>query len=426
MSPKDLKRAQAMADDWHPTHERGQTPSDSKTEIATLFKQPQVTPSSGSADRLAPPDSSSAGHTQPPGGDTQDVWTGVDRVVAVGDLHGDYEQFVKVLESADLIDGTGNWIGGKAHLVQTGDIVDRGPDSRAIMDLLMKLEKQAAAAGGGVHTLIGNHEAMDLEGDLRYVSPAEFAAFRPAGPEGDGQFRYNANQQSVTAMATPLADRSQADSQHPPGFAEWRAAFSPNGLYGRWIRSHNAVIKIDRTLFVHAGITAKYADWTLDRINAEVRRELNDSARLDGGIATDQQGPLWARDLAEGDETKLAGLVDQLLKHFDVDRIVIGHSYTGGAITPRFEGKVILIDVGLSRIYDNNPKMACLEIDQNHAYALHRGHGIDLPKDEEGPDMLRYLKQAAAFDPQPSPLVPRIRLLEQGTQASSTPQPAVP
>jgi TPR repeat protein len=411
MSPKEVKRAQALVDQWQPSHP--EAASDPKTQVAKLFKQPEVTPSANSADRVAPADSSP--------GAIQDVWTGVDRVIAVGDIHGDYEQFVKVLESADLIDGSGNWIGGKAHLVQTGDVVDRGPDSRAIMDLLMKLEKQAAAAGGGVHALIGNHEALDLEGDVRYVSAAEFAAFRPGGPE-QGQFRYNSDQQGVTAPATPVGDRSNADSQHPPGFAEWREAFGPNGLYGRWIRSHNAAIKIDRTLFVHAGITAKYADWTLDRINNEVRQELDDSARLDGGIVTDQQGPLWARDLAEGDETKLAPLVDQLLRHFDVDRIVIGHSYTDGAVTPRFGGKVILIDVGLSRIYDNNAKLACLEIDQNHAYALHRGHGLELPKDENGEDMLRYLKQAAALDPQPSPLAPRIHELEQSeSQRASNP-----
>src|SRR5207248_1697127 len=107
----------------------------------------------------------------------QDVWTGVERIVAVGDVHGDYEQFTGVLASAGLIDGHGDWTGGKTHLVQNGDIVDRGPDSRAVMDLLMKLEKQAAAAGGAVHALIGNHEAMNVYGDLRYVSPGEFASY---------------------------------------------------------------------------------------------------------------------------------------------------------------------------------------------------------------------------------------------------------
>src|SRR6185295_5418060 len=94
-----------------------------------------------------------------PAGD--DVWTGIDRVVAVGDVHGDHDQLVAVLRSAGLLDAQLKWSGGKAHLVQTGDILDRGPDSRKAMDLLMRLEVEARAAGGEVHCLIGNHEAMN-------------------------------------------------------------------------------------------------------------------------------------------------------------------------------------------------------------------------------------------------------------------------
>src|SRR5690242_15017139 len=71
------------------------------------------------------------------------VWTGVARVIAVGDVHGDYEQLVAVLRSASLIDQNANWTGGKTHLVQTGDIIDRGGHSRQVMDLLMKLQQQA-------------------------------------------------------------------------------------------------------------------------------------------------------------------------------------------------------------------------------------------------------------------------------------------
>ena len=93
------------------------------------------------------------------------IWTGVERTVAVGDVHGDYDQLAAVLKSAGLIDEQGNWSGGKTHLVQNGDVLDRGPDSRKAMDLLMRLEKQAAEAGGYVHALIGNHEAMNVYGD---------------------------------------------------------------------------------------------------------------------------------------------------------------------------------------------------------------------------------------------------------------------
>jgi TPR repeat protein len=338
----------------------------------------------------------------------QDVWTGVDRVVAVGDIHGDYEQFVLVLESAGLIDGDGNWIGGKSHLVQMGDVVDRGPDSRAIMDLLMRLEKQAAAAGGGVHCLIGNHEAMDAYGDLYYVSQGEFAAFAPNSADRSASY----TEGSVTAPAKPDLGRTGNAGPHPPGYDALKAAFGPNGKYGRWIRSHNAVIKIDRTLFMHAGLGPKYADWPVDAINDEVRAELNDPARLHGGIVADEEGPLWYRGLAEGDEGQMRPLVDRLLQNFDVDRIVVGHTFTGGAVMPRFGGRLVMVDVGLSRAYDNTARLACLEIVNGQAYAIHRGQKLALPSDENGPDMLRYLREAAALDPQPSPLLPEIENLE--------------
>jgi hypothetical protein len=62
--------------------------------------------------------------------------------------------------------------------VQTGDVLDRGPDSRKVLDLLRRLEGEAARAGGRVYALLGNHELMRLIFDWRYVSPEEIAAFR--------------------------------------------------------------------------------------------------------------------------------------------------------------------------------------------------------------------------------------------------------
>jgi len=412
MTPSQIRKAQAQIGSWQPSGKTVTADSD------RLFAPPP--PQTAPATPAAPPAQTTEGaehaapaiSTAPAATPRQDVWTGVERIVAVGDVHGDFETFVTVLQSAGLIDGNGNWIGGKTHLVQTGDVVDRGPDSRAVMDLLMKLQKQAAAAGGAVHCLIGNHEAMDVYGDLRYVSPGEYAAFRTPGSQAARAESYLQYHQAMTAAAKPELNRSQWESQHPPGFAEHRAAFGPEGVYGRWIRGHNTIIKIDRTLFLHAGLSDKYTGWSLDRINDEVRGELDDFTRLHGGMVTDQDGPLWYRGLAEGDQAALEPLVDRLLKTFDVDRIVIGHSYAEGAVTPRFGGKVVLIDVGISRVYDNIGKVACLEIKDGKAYAIHRGQELKLPTGDNAETMLAYLKEAASLDPKPSPLLPRIEKLE--------------
>ena len=132
----------------------------------------------------------------------QDTFNGVERIVAVGDVHGDFGAFVSVLRDAGVIDAKNKWIGGKTHLVQTGDVLDRGPDSRKVMDLLQALEKQAPKAGGRVHSLLGNHEVMNMYGDLRYVIPAEFAAFKTNDSEQTREAFWEQEQRGRTTRAS--------------------------------------------------------------------------------------------------------------------------------------------------------------------------------------------------------------------------------
>jgi hypothetical protein len=182
-------------------------------------------------------------------------WTGVDRIVAVGDLHGDYDEFVAVLQSAGLVNRGADWIGGKTHLVQLGDVPDRGPNPRKIMDLLIKLEKQAQRAGGYVHALIGNHETMNIYGDLRYTTPREFAEFRDARSERNRQHYYDQVVMEMRKKAEAEgskvvideAFRQKWEAEHPLGWVEQRVAFGPNGEYGNWIRGHNTVVRINDT-----------------------------------------------------------------------------------------------------------------------------------------------------------------------------------
>ena len=104
-------------------------------------------------------------------------WDSVERVVVVGDVHGAYESLVGILRQAAMIDSEGVWIGDEDHLVMLGDLVDRGPDSRKALTLVMRLQYEAEQAGGRVHLVLGNHEVMNLVGELSYTSPSEFAAF---------------------------------------------------------------------------------------------------------------------------------------------------------------------------------------------------------------------------------------------------------
>ncbi len=352
---------------------------------------------------------------------TEFSWSGVDRIVAVGDIHGDYDRYVGLLQTAGVINKNTDWSGGKTHLVQLGDVPDRGPFPRKIMDLLMKLERQADRAKGKVHALIGNHEAMNIYGDLRYTTPEDYREF---ANEQSSQVRQAYYEQQVeelkkeakAAGRTFNADeawRKKWESEHPLGWVEHRFAYGPNGKYGQWIRSHNVIIKIDDTLFVHAGIGPKYADMPAGLINDKVRQELSDLTLLNGGITRDPDGPLWYRGLAEGDERELAGHVDTVLKNFEVRRIVIGHTPTLTTVIPRFGGKVVQADVGLSKYYGGPP--ACLLIEHGRPYTLHRGSKLELPADGTE-SLLKYLRAAAALDPPPSPIERVIEALQNSLQ----------
>jgi hypothetical protein len=425
---QDVTRAQELARNWQPKQPQK---VEEAVALALAEAEPAAPPAArseaveappASADRVAPPVEPAVQRNPKPlsegsgdaAGGVQHTWNGVERVIAVGDVHGDYEQFFEALRSSGLIDGHGNWIGGRTHLVQTGDILDRGPDSRKVMDLLMHLEPQADRAGGKVHVLLGNHEAMNLYGDLRYVSPGEIAAFRDDHSE---EVR-----RKLLPASAPARPDPNWEAQNPLGLAERRQALSPEGRYGKWLAGKNAVVKINDTLFVHAGISPKYANHSIGQINAQIRDELHNFEKLHGGMVLDEMGPLWYRGLSNGGD-ELLSHVNEVLSNFGVERIVVGHSYANAAITPRFGGKVVMIDIGLPRVYDNLGKMGTLILEHGKAYALHRGKKIELPN-EEGRPMLEYLKQAAAADPAPSPLAGRIAELE--SKLGAIAKPATP
>lgn len=258
----------------------------------------------------------------------QDTWTGVGRIVAVGDVHGDFDQFVKTLRVAQVIDGNNDWIGGKTHLVQMGDVLDRGPDSRKAMDLLMKLEEQACRTGGLVHPLIGNHEAMVLLGDWQYVSQEEENAFG--------------------------------------GADAYREAMSAKGRYGRWIRSHNTAIRINDLVFVHGGISHAWAGRSLEEINQSVRDDLAKGRK--NGLAMDPSGPLWDRTLAAGNEDEASGQLDDVLARLGAHRMVVGHTVSIRGILVRVGGRLIRIDVGMYSGYGG--PAACLVVENGECYEV--------------------------------------------------------
>jgi hypothetical protein len=283
-----------------------------------------------------------------------------ERIVAIGDVHGAYDRFVETLRAAGLVDARTRWSGGRAILVQTGDVVDRGPDSRKALDLLRRLEGEASRAGGRVVALLGNHEFMRLIFDWRYVSAEEIAAFR-TGNSADLRERAHGlvfadmMRRAKEAQQPPpdeAAFREQFMKEIPLGYIEMRQAFGPAGEYGKWLRERYAVVKINGIVFVHGGINAATAALGCAGINEAVRRDLvvadPTPEQAQAMLSSSETGPLWYRGLAEEPEAAFAPEVTNILGLLGARAIVVGHTFPAGfRIVTRFDGRVIQIDTGM-------------------------------------------------------------------------------
>lgn len=268
---------------------------------------------------------------------------GVERIVAIGDVHGAFDTYMQILQTAGVIDRRQRWIGGKTHFVQLGDMVDRGADSRKVLDLARKMERDAPSKGGRAHILLGNHETGRMLGDLRYVSAGEYKAFATSDSE-------ELRQRFVLAVA-PTDPEAMLKSM-ALGSAELQLAFAARGDYGRWLRTLNAVAKINGIMFMHGGLSPTVATTPCDTINEAVRRELTTDfqqtlASLQTSLSAGEDGPLWYRGLANQPD-EFEPTVDEILAAQSARGIVVAHTTTQtGRIRTRFGGKVIQIDTGM-------------------------------------------------------------------------------
>ena len=328
-----------------------------------------------------------------------DEWSyaDVERVVAVADVHGAYQPMVRTLTNAGIVDADLAWSGGAAHLVIVGDILDRGPDSRDVMDLLMRLEGEAASAGGRVHVLIGNHEAMNLVGDLRYVARKEFAAFAEEETAAEREKWLTALAERSDVAAEGLDEfRADFNRRYPPGFFAHRRAFAAEGQYGKWLLSKPVIVVINGTAFVHGGLSPAVAEIGLDGVNGRLVDEMAryvaelealyegnvllptdnfyshidrleafmpkldaDVSLLDavesakilfGSEIHADDGPLWYRGNAACNRVIEEGRLIETLQAIGANRVVIGHTPTlTRQVLQRFDGRVVEIDTGMFR-----------------------------------------------------------------------------
>jgi hypothetical protein len=284
--------------------------------------------------------------------------TTTERVVAVGDVHGGYEQFQAILRAAGLIDGRRRWTGGRAVFVQTGDVLDRGDESRQVLDLLRRLERDASRAGGQVHALLGNHETMRVLHDYRYVSDAEYAAFRSPGSPETRERMYEMvvveRRRQARAAGVEFDEkgfRTTFLEEVPLGLLEMRRAFGPAGDYGKWLRTLDVMTIINGIAFMHGGASPAVAALGCPAINAGARAELDTVTMSDPNVSESliagREGPVWYRGLVSEPAMSVEE-IDGILQTLGVRAIVVGHTPAEGfRIAVRHGGRIFQIDTGM-------------------------------------------------------------------------------
>lgn len=258
----------------------------------------------------------------------------VDKVFAIGDIHGDLDALLRILLGLNLVDDQGNWRGASAKLVMMGDLVDRGPDSFSVMNHVMMLESQAAQAGGELISLLGNHEM--------FVSNGSFQFFRA--------------REILELENFWIDDRHGLD-----------AIFRGDSVWAAWLRRRPVWVKLGETIFVHAGIEKWALEWDFDELNQALQAWI---AHFQGVASEPPEetfwltedgggGPIWSRAFVARSggspaDIELQAVIEQFLAQHQAKRLVVGHCPTknvGYQIAwphPQLGEKVALIDTGIS------------------------------------------------------------------------------
>jgi len=283
----------------------------------------------------------------------------VERLVAIGDVHGDLDKTREAFRAARLTNERDEWIGGTTTCVQVGDQLDRGKDEVAILHFLERLRAEARNAGGELIVMNGNHETLNVAGRYRYAlteGSADFARWRARQDIGKA-LKANCGL-SAGLCETRIGEAAKSDTL--PSFVKeherdrWRALAPGAPLTLRFLAHQPVVVAVGSTLFVHGGVLPEHVQYGLDSLNAEISTWMK-QGKIKNAPPMSVQGRdslVWARDYSHVQEHKCdCDLLKETLKMIPgVDRVVVGHTIQHPhGITSACDGKVIRVDVGMSK-----------------------------------------------------------------------------
>ncbi len=262
-----------------------------------------------------------------------------DKMLIISDIEGNFKGFKSILLGNKIIDNNLNWTFGSNHLVLVGDFFDRGLNVTECLWLIYKLENEAEKEEGKIHFILGNHELMNLKGELKYVRD-----------------KYYEN-----------ADTLKLD------YGQW---YANNSELGRWLRTKNGVEKIGDYLFVHAGISKNLSHkYSLEEINANIRKSIDKSFAEEKEHRDNAfigiESPLWYRGIAKKDENQAD--IEKTLGNYKASKMIIGHTIFE-EIQYLYNERVITIDLE-HKANSDKEKMFALWF-ENNSFKITNQNGI--------------------------------------------------
>lgn len=278
------------------------------------------------------------------------VYPPAKRIVAIGDLHGDLEKARRAFRLAGLIDSHDRWAGGSTVAVQVGDLLDRGDQEIELLYWLERLQREARGSGGELHVLNGNHETMNVAQSFRYATHGGFESFRQwsLAHSLENALKLRCGCHSAHELRKSINGLKACD-----GVSARSAALEPGGpVTSRFLAHHPVVLQVGSTVFVHGGLLPRHVEYGVDRINEETRDwMLNGPVKAKPSFLLGRNAVVWARDYSHEDETKCDcdSLQRALAAVPGARRMVVGHTIQETGINGACDGKVLRVDVGLSK-----------------------------------------------------------------------------
>ena len=293
----------------------------------------------------------------------------VDRIIVIGDIHGDYNQLINSLKIGKVINNNLDWIGEDTIVVQVGDQIDScrfngnihcndiggtyndNAEDIKILNFMTELHYKAQKNDGGVYSLMGNHELLNVMGDMTYVSHENIKEFT----------NYRTKNNSI--INNPIEGR--------------KYAFKPGNNIGNFLGcTRQMALIIGSNLFVHAGIVPEIAKkYKVKDLNTVLSLylfdELNNPTHFHDIFMSSQLSPLWNRTFGTLNQTyeSCKFYMEPLNKAYKVGKIYVGHTpQIEDGIHSSCNDKIWKVDNGMSRAFDtfknpnNNKNTQVLEI----------------------------------------------------------------